>query len=337
MVLAVCRSVLKDRTNAEDAFQATFIVLFRKAGGLKSAGSLGSWLYRVAYRIAIRANAVAARRRERPIEEVTMAAEAGSPGEAEIDRELLPIIHAEIDRLPDRYRAPIALCCLQGLSYEQAAHQLGLPLGTVGSRITRARELLRSRLVRRGVTATTAALSVLLAREATAAPAGWVEAATRAAMRLGEGAGAATAAGTVSAAVALSDHVLRRMLMIRLIQMISVLAAAAMAGLSAWVSLGDGGGPKPVAPARQAETKRVEEPKKNEAGEGPIRGRATPKPKPAVSTYIELRSVVPESDKKAAGEKPAQILSYGLKYADVDRIVQTVPAIRESVLIREIR
>ena len=150
-----------------------------------------------------------------------MAVEAGSPGEAEIDRELLPIIHAEIDRLPDRYRAPIALCCLQGLSYEQASHQLGLPLGTVGSRITRARELLRSRLVRRGVTATTAALSVLLAREATAAPAGWVEAATRAAMRLGAGEGAAKAAGSVSAAVALSDHVLRRMLMIRLIQMIA--------------------------------------------------------------------------------------------------------------------
>ena len=77
--------MLRDRHDAEDAFQATFLVLFRKAGGLKSAGSLGSWLYRVAYRIALRANAVAARRRERPIEEVTMAAEAGSPGEAGTD------------------------------------------------------------------------------------------------------------------------------------------------------------------------------------------------------------------------------------------------------------
>ncbi len=269
MVLAVCRGVLKDPSDAEDAFQATFLVLFRKADGLKSAGSLGSWLYRVAYRIAIRANAVSKRRRERPIEEVTMAAEARSPGEGEIDRELLPSIHAEIDRLPDRYRASIVLCCLQGLSYEQAAHQLGLPLGTVGSRITRARELLRSRLVRRGVTATTAALSVLLAREATAAPAAWVETTTRAALRLGEGAGAAKAAGMVSAAVALSDHVLRRMLMIRLIQMISVLAATTMAGLAAWTSLGDGEGPKPLAPAGQAQTKRVEEPNKNETGGGP--------------------------------------------------------------------
>jgi RNA polymerase sigma factor (sigma-70 family) len=287
MVLAVCRGVLKDQSDAEDAFQATFLVLFRKAGGLTSAGSLGSWLYRVAYRIALRANAVAARRRERPIEEVAMAAEARSSGEGQLDREILPIIHAEIDRLPDRYRAPIALCYLQGLSYEQAAHQLGWPLGTVGSRIARARELLRSRLVRRGVTATTATLSVLLAREATAAPAGWVEAATRAAMRLSEGAGGAKAAGTVSAAVALSDQVLRRMLMIRLIQMTSILATAAMAGLSAWVSLADGGGPRAPAPANNAQSKRVEEPKNDGAGDGPIRGRVlTPDGQPVKGAAI---------------------------------------------------
>ena len=187
MVLAVCRGVLRDRNDAEDAFQATFLVLFRKAGGLRAAGSLGSWLYRVAYRIAMRANAVAARRRERSSEEDVMAAEAASTGEAGVDRELLPIIHAEIDRLPDRYRAPIALCYLEGLSYEQAAHQLGWPIGTVGSRIARARDLLRSRLARRGVTATTAALSALLAREATAAPAAWIEATTRAAMGIERG------------------------------------------------------------------------------------------------------------------------------------------------------
>src|SRR5262249_6959838 len=159
--------------DAEDAFQATFLVLFRKASGLRSVGSLGSWLYRVAYRIALRANAVSARRRQRFREEDVMAAEAASSGEEEVDRELLPIIHAEIDRLPDNYRAPIALCYLEGLSYEQAAHQLGWPLGTVGSRIARARELLRSRLTRRGVTATTVPLSSLLAGEAHAAPAGW--------------------------------------------------------------------------------------------------------------------------------------------------------------------
>jgi RNA polymerase sigma factor (sigma-70 family) len=159
MVLAVCRGVLKNARDAEDAFQATFLVLFRKASGVRSIGSLGGWLYRVAYRIALRANAVAARRRQRFSEGGTMAAESASSGETDLDRELWPIIHAEIDRLPDRYRAPIALCYLEGLSYEQAAHQLGWPLGTVGSRIARARELLRSRLTRRGVTATTQALT----------------------------------------------------------------------------------------------------------------------------------------------------------------------------------
>ena len=130
-----------------------------------------------------------------------MAAEAASTGEAGVDRELLPIIHAEIDRLPDRYRAPIALCYLEGFSYEQAAHHLGWPIGTVGSRIARARELLRSRLARRGVTATTAVLSALLAREATAAPAAWIEATTRAAMGTGGASiGAKAALGGESAA-----------------------------------------------------------------------------------------------------------------------------------------
>ena len=139
MVLAVCRGVLKDVNDAEDAFQATFLVLFRKAGGLRGGGSLGSWLYRVAYRIAIRANAVAARRRERSWEDEAMAAEAASSRkeEPEIDRELLPMIYQEIDRLPDKYRAPIALCYLEGLSYEDVARQLGWPIGTVGSRLAR--------------------------------------------------------------------------------------------------------------------------------------------------------------------------------------------------------
>jgi RNA polymerase sigma factor (sigma-70 family) len=290
MVLAVCRGVLKHASDAEDAFQATFLVLFRKAGGLRSAGSLGGWLYRVAYRIALRANAVASRRRLRFSEEGMMAVESAASGGAEVDRELLPIIHAEIDRLPERYRAPIALCYLEGLSYEQAAHQLGWPLGTVGSRIARARELLRSRLTRRGVTATTAALSALLAREATAAPAGWVEAATRAAMTLGAAANGAKAAGAVSAAVALSDQVLRRMLMIRLIQMTSALAVVATAGFLAWASLGPGGEAMRVsapAAAAQAQTRRADDVSEAEAGNGPIRGRVlSPDGKPVRDAEI---------------------------------------------------
>ncbi len=233
------------RNDAEDAFQATFLVFVRKAGGLaggRIAGELGSPGGPPGS--PLRANAEAARRRERSSEEDVMAAEAASTSEAGVDRELLPIIHAEIDRLPDRYRAPIALCYLEGLSYEQAAHHLGWPIGTVGSRIARARDLLRSRLSRRGVTASTAVRSALLVREATAAPAAWIEATTRTVLGMGAATGGAKAAGTVSAAIALSDGFLRRMLMIRLIQMTSVLAVAATAGFMAWGSLADGVGPK---------------------------------------------------------------------------------------------
>ena len=276
MVLAVCRGALKNTGDAEDAFQATFLVLFRKARGLRSAGSLGSWLHRVAYRIALRANAGAARRRERTGEEVVMAAEAapadGGPG----DREILPIVHAEIDRLPDKYRAPIALCFLEGLSYEQAAHQLGWPIGTVGSRINRARELLRSRLARRGVTATVAGLSALMAREASAAPvsAPWFEAAARTVITLGVSPAGAKAAGAVPAAVILSDQILGRMAMIRLIQLTSVLTVAVVAttGLLAWNSFGLDGDAKPVGiPA--AKSRRAADPGPATPETGPIRGR----------------------------------------------------------------
>ncbi len=296
MVLSVCRGVLKDVNDAEDAFQATFLVLFRKAGGLRGGGSLGSWLYRVAYRIAIRANSVAARRRERSWEDESMAAEAASSKEAdaELDRDLLPMIHQEIDRLPDRYRAPIALCYLEGLSYEDVARQLGWPIGTVGSRLARARELLKSRLARRGVTATSGALAVLLAREATAAPAGWVEATTRAAMGLGGTAkGATAAAGAVSVALALSDHVSRSMLMIKLIQATALLAAVVSAGLMAWSAIGTGDEPKHPAPAVReiANARSADAPKPIDEmpGKVPIGGRVLApdgKPVSGASIYI---------------------------------------------------
>ena len=190
------------------------------------------------------------------------------------------MIHQEIDRLPDKYRAPIALCYLEGLSYEEASQQLGWPLGTVGSRLARAKDLLRSRLARRGITATSAALAAFLSREATAAPAGWVEATTRAALGLDAAANGAKAAGAVSAAVALSNQVLRRMLMIKLIQMTALLTAVATAGFLAWTAIarvraeapgrscrrsGSGSNPAGGAPKPKDDQDR--------SGKVPIRGR----------------------------------------------------------------
>ena len=135
MVLRVCRHALGDPNDAEDAFQATFLVLVRKARSLWVRDSLGPWLHRVAHRVATRARLSAARRREherraaaaRP----TLAVERGDWDE------LVALLHEEIDRLPERCRVPVVLCDLQGLTHEQAARHLGWPVGTVKSRLAR--------------------------------------------------------------------------------------------------------------------------------------------------------------------------------------------------------
>jgi RNA polymerase sigma factor (sigma-70 family) len=149
MVLRVCRHVLADPNDADDSFQATFLILVKKARSLWVQESLGPWLHRVAHRVATRARISAARLREhekraagaRP----TLLRERG-------DRdELLSLLHEEIDRLPEPYRVPVVLCDLQGLTHERAARHLRWPLGTVKSRLARGRELLRGRLSRRGL------------------------------------------------------------------------------------------------------------------------------------------------------------------------------------------
>ena len=152
MVLRVCRNVLKDWNDAEDAFQATFIVLARRCGSIHKRDSVESWLFGVACRVAARARVEAARRRaveRRGASEADAA--LGTPEDDEADRlELGPIVQEEVRRLPEKYRAAVVLCYWEGLTQEQAAAQLGCPLGTVRSRLARARDLLRRRLARRG-------------------------------------------------------------------------------------------------------------------------------------------------------------------------------------------
>jgi RND family efflux transporter MFP subunit len=147
MVLRVCKSVLVDSHDAQDAFQATFLVLVKRAHGLWLRDSLGPWLYQVAYRTASCARRTTARRRrlERG------AAIPVDVGRTETADDLGPLLHEELDRLPARFRAPIVLCDLEGLTHELAARHLGWPVGTVKSRLTRGRERLRGRLIRRGV------------------------------------------------------------------------------------------------------------------------------------------------------------------------------------------
>ena len=153
MVLRVCRNVLGDPTDAQDAFQATFLVLVRRCGSIRRLESLGSWLYGVACRVAARARVEAARRRAAERRGALRVVQAVDPSEGgEPDRaEFGPVIQEEVRRLPEKYRAVVVLCYWQGLTQEQAATQLGCPLGTVRSRLARARNLLHRRLTRRGL------------------------------------------------------------------------------------------------------------------------------------------------------------------------------------------
>ena len=197
MVLRVCRTVLRDAHEAEDAFQATFLILALKARSIRGRDSLTSWLYRVAYNVAATARASAGRRRSHELK----AGQSRPIAFTEDDRDDLgPLIHEELDRIPERYRAVLVLCCLEGLTQHQAAQQLGWPLGTVQSRLARGRERLRARLARRGLAPSTAVLVLPVSSEAQGAlPATLVDSTVRFALTIG--AARALAIGVVPAAV----------------------------------------------------------------------------------------------------------------------------------------
>ncbi|HWE39912.1 MAG TPA: sigma-70 family RNA polymerase sigma factor [Isosphaeraceae bacterium] len=155
MVLAVCRRVLGDEHAAEDAFQATFLVLARRSGSVRVRDSLGPWLLGVADRTARKARTAAARRVARERRAATPESAPPPPPD-----DLRPIVLAEVQRLPAKYRAPVLLCYFEGRTHDQAAAELRWPVGTVRGRLSRARDLLRSRFLRRGL-APAAALACL--------------------------------------------------------------------------------------------------------------------------------------------------------------------------------
>jgi RNA polymerase sigma factor (sigma-70 family) len=181
MVLSVCRHVLRNRHDADDAFQATFLVLARKAGSVRNGESLASWLHGIALRAAVRAKGDEARRRLHEQRCATLKQE--ERGDNAVASQLLAELHEEIARLPARYREPVVLCYLQGLSSEQAAGRIGCPIGTVWSRLSTARARLRGGLLKRGVALPTALLAGLLARPVSAAmPRALLDAAVHASM-----------------------------------------------------------------------------------------------------------------------------------------------------------
>jgi RNA polymerase sigma-70 factor (ECF subfamily) len=229
MVLGVCQRVLNDAHAAEDAFQATFLVLARKAPSIARRDSVGSWLYGVAYRTALKARTSAARRRDRERQARDMAR---SDPLAEVAwRDLRPLLDDELKRLPDKYRDPVVLCYLEGKTNEEAARLLGWTKGTVSGRLSRARDLLRSRLSRRGLAFSTGVLVAALsdnAAKASVTPA-LLESTVRAALCVAVHKTAV--AGVVSAPVAaLTEGVLRTMFWTPAIKIL--VAGLVLAGLT---------------------------------------------------------------------------------------------------------
>jgi RNA polymerase sigma factor (sigma-70 family) len=208
-VLAVCRRVLGHEQDAEDAFQATFLVLARKAASLLSGAGIGSWLYGVANRTALKAKVANARRRRR---EATAAIKPEQEQKTASDwSDLLPVFDQEMQRLPSKLRATIVLCDVEGKTRTEAARELGWPEGTLSWRLASARSLLAARLKRHGITLSATALAVAIAENASASVPAILSAATA------QAAGfslldQAVAAGQVSANVAaLTKGVLRTM------------------------------------------------------------------------------------------------------------------------------
>ncbi len=205
MVLGVCRQALRDPRDVEDAFQATFLVLARRAGAVRPGGNLGRFLYGVARRVAARVRAESARRRSR---EDGPAPEVATDPEVDAHRaDLRESLDAELVRLPEKYRAAIVLCHLEGLSVREAAERLGCPTGTVCVRLARGRGLLKERLIRRGIAPAVAAglASTGPIPEAMAATRALIDSTIRLATASG------SAGGDPARAVALAEEVLRAM------------------------------------------------------------------------------------------------------------------------------
>jgi RNA polymerase sigma-70 factor (ECF subfamily) len=212
LVFGVCRKFLYNAHDAEDAFQATFLVLARRAGSVVPRSLLGHWLYGVACRVAARARKTALRRaREHSGADLTAVPDTAEKA----DSDLAPLLHEEVRRLPDKYRRPVVLCYLEGKTNEEAAHQLRWPIGTVKGRLNRAREMLRGRLARRGLALSAGSLTAALVPPASAAPAGLLDVTAKAGLCFA--AGNAAAGGLASAqAVALTKGLLNTMFLSKL-------------------------------------------------------------------------------------------------------------------------
>lgn len=267
MVLGVCRRALSDPDDVADAFQATFLVLVRKAETVRVEDSLGRWLYGVSRRVSVRAKMAAARRSAREVGELEFVA---APASDEARDDLRVVMDEEIGRLPERYRAAVVLCDLGGLGHDEAARQMGCPVGTVKSRLSRAREKLRSRLIRRGIAPAAVAMSGGAA--SAAPPAALMEASVKAAMQYAAGPAEVVAAS--AAVINLTEGVLKAMFMNKL-RMVAVTVMASLAlATGVGVVAQQAAGPAPQGEPNGARAEKGDGVVKG--ADDPARPRATP-------------------------------------------------------------
>jgi RNA polymerase sigma factor (sigma-70 family) len=227
MVYGVCRRVLHNFHDAEDAFQAAFLILARKASTVQPRERVGNWLYGVAWQTSRKARAIMARRtgRERQMDQMPEPAQANR-NEA---NDWQPLLDRELSRLPDKYRVPIVLCDLEGKGHKEAADQLGWPQGTLSGRLSRARDLLARRLRKHGFALPAGSLTALLANDGTSAPAHLMESTARTASLAAAG---QTAVGLVSARVAvLMEGVMKSMLLTK-VSIASAIVCSALLGIA---------------------------------------------------------------------------------------------------------
>jgi RNA polymerase sigma factor (sigma-70 family) len=224
MVLGVARRVVGNAADCEDVFQATFLVLVKKAAAVRPREALGNWLYGVTYRTALKVKGAAARRRAKERQVRAMA--RPDAAEEEGGEELLHLLDKELSRLPDKYRLAVVLCDLEGRPRKQVARQFAIPEGTLSSRLTTARRLLAKRLARLGLAVSGGALATALAARASAAvPPALVVSTVRVGVRV-----AAGQAVAVTVPVSLSKEVVKTMLVAKLKLAVGAVMVAAALG-----------------------------------------------------------------------------------------------------------
>jgi RNA polymerase sigma factor (sigma-70 family) len=239
LVYGVCRRVLRNSADADDAFQATFLVFVRKAASIARPDQLSNWLYGVAYTTSRAARAATIRRHTK---EAQVTPRQATTPDLDLD-DIYPVLDDELSRLPVQYRAPLVLCELEGKSRKHAAKALGLPEGTLSSRLARGRALLASRLSRRGVAVTGAVLTTALAEQASAAalPAGLLQATMKAGTLMY--AGKLATGSLISAKVLqLSEKTLRIMLLAKLKVTCAILLVSCFLCVGAGVLASHGSG-----------------------------------------------------------------------------------------------